>query len=144
MNDTRVNEKLLEDCYLLGRFDGCVLLLMRNALFPWFVLVPQTNEIEFYKLDHDLQVKLIEQINHMSEFIEEHFRIDKINIASIGNVVSQMHVHVIGRTKDDVCWPGVVWGTRKFKPYEADQIEQIKEKLAEAFQGVLYMQYDKK
>jgi diadenosine tetraphosphate (Ap4A) HIT family hydrolase len=121
MNDARVNEKLLEDCYLLGRFDDSILLLMRNALFPWFVLVPQTNE-----------------------FIEDHYRVDKINIASIGNVVTQMHVHVIGRTKDDVCWPGVVWGTREFKPYEADQIEQIKEKLAEAFQGVLYMQDDKK
>jgi len=138
-----VNEKLLEDCYLLGRFDDSILLLMRNALFPWFVLVPQSNEIEFYKLEHDLQAKLIEQVNYISAFIEDNYSIDKINIASIGNVVSQLHVHIIGRSKDDACWPGVVWGTKEFKPYEAGQVKQIKGKLAEAFQGIFYMQVDK-
>lgn len=139
MTDVWINEKLLEDSYLLGHFDGSILLLMRNALFPWFVLVPQSTEVEFYKLDHELQVKVLEQVNYISGFIEDSFSIDKINIASIGNVVSQLHVHIIGRSKDDACWPGVVWGTKEFKPYEEDQIEHIKEKLAKTFQGILYM-----
>ena len=135
----QVNEKLLEDCYLLGRIDDSILLLMRNALFPWFILVPQSNEIEFYKLAHDLQAKVIEHVNYISEFIEDNYSIDKINIASIGNVVSQLHVHIVGRNKEDPCWPDVVWGTREFMPYEADQIYHIKEKLAETFQGILHM-----
>ena len=87
MNDFRVNEKLLEDSYFIGHFDGSILLLMRNALFPWFVLVPQCNEIEFYKLEHDLQAKLIEQVNYISGFIEDSFSIDKINIECICRIV---------------------------------------------------------
>ena len=142
MTEIQVNEKLLEDCYLLGRLDDSILLLMRNALFPWFVLVPQSNEIEFYKLAHDLQAKVIEHVNYISEFIEDNYSIDKINIASIGNVVSQLHVHIIGRNKEDPCWPDVVWGTSEFKHYEAGQIDHIKEKLAETFQDIFHMQVD--
>jgi len=108
---------------------------MRNSLFPWFVVVPDTSEIEFYKLESDLQTKVLNQINLVSRFIEQAYSTDKINIASIGNIVSQLHVHIVGRYKSDICWPGVVWGVKEFKQYEPDQIKQIKNKLLVTFEG---------
>lgn len=136
MPDILLDPKLKEDCHLLGHLENNALLLMRNSLFPWFVLVPHTSEIEFYKLDAELQMKLVGQINLVSQFIEDNYSIDKLNIGSIGNIVSQLHVHIIGRSHDDECWPDVVWGVKKFKPYEQNQVSQIKEKLLVSLQNL--------
>jgi diadenosine tetraphosphate (Ap4A) HIT family hydrolase len=140
MTDFSLDPVLKKDCHLLGDLDSSVLLLMRNALFPWFVLVPRTSEIEFYRLDRESQVKVVNQINLVSRFIEETFQIDKLNIASIGNIVSQLHVHVVGRSRNDICWPGVVWGVQEFRPYESDQVAQIEDKLAATFPAIFRAQ----
>ena len=124
-----LNHKLAADCHLLGRTGTILLLLNRNALFPWFILVPETDEIEFYKLSQPQQTELLALINHLSRFIENHFDVDKLNIATIGNVVSQLHIHVIGRHHHDPCWPGVVWGTDKFEEYSLQAVADIKAKL---------------
>lgn len=133
MPEFSLDPALKNDCHLLGYLDSSVLLLMRNALFPWFVLVPRTSEIEFYRLAPELQIKVVDQINLVSRFIEQNFQIDKLNIASIGNIVSQLHVHVVGRSRNDICWPGVVWGVKESRPYEPEQVAQIQEKLATSF-----------
>ena len=104
-------------------------MLSRNAYFPWFILVPDTKETEFYKLEKQHQLLLLDQINKLSNFIEKNFSVDKLNIATIGNIVSQMHIHVVGRQQKDVCWPGVVWGSDKFKPYTDGGFESIREQL---------------
>ena len=126
----KLDKRLETDCYLLGHFnrDGnsTKLLLSRNAYFPWFILVPDTSETDFYKLDQEQQLLLLEQINQLSTFIEAHFSVFKLNIATIGNVVSQMHIHVVGRQQDDACWPGVVWGCDKFKAYNDIEVERIR------------------
>ena len=64
-----------------------------------------------------------------SKFVYENYEIDKLNIASIGNLVSQLHIHIVGRYFDDPCWPGVVWGTSHYKAYESEEIVQIQQKL---------------
>lgn len=133
LSEFALDHRLAEDSHLLGYFDSSILLLMQNALFPWFVLVPYSREIEFYMLDLELQINLLQQINMMSKFIEDNYPIDKINIASIGNIVSQLHVHIIGRSRSDACWPNVVWGAKEFEPYQPEQVAQIKQKLADAF-----------
>ncbi|HXK57102.1 MAG: HIT domain-containing protein [Gammaproteobacteria bacterium] len=120
-----LDTRLKQDSHLLGWLGSTDLLLMRNALFPWFVLVPETDEIEFYKLDSRIQMQLLTQINLISEFIESNFQIDKLNIGLIGNVVPQLHVHVVGRRREDICWPGVVWGVKESIPYAAGQVEKI-------------------
>lgn len=130
MPEIKLDHRLRKDCHVLGRLDTSALLLMRNAFFPWFVLVPQTDEIEFYKLAPRFQAQITGQISHLSEFVAEHYPVDKMNIGMIGNMVSQMHVHVIGRNRDDICWPGVVWGVQAFRPYQPEDIEFIVEKLA--------------
>jgi diadenosine tetraphosphate (Ap4A) HIT family hydrolase len=135
MLDIPLDPRLEKDCHFMGEFDSSsVLLLMRNSLFPWFVLVPRTKEIEFYKLEPELQTKVLEQINLLSQFIEDNFSIDKLNIGSIGNIVSQLHIHVVGRRRDDVRWPDVVWGVKEFKVYEPGQLSDIKKKLDISFQ----------
>ncbi|MDT8384117.1 MAG: HIT family protein [Gammaproteobacteria bacterium] len=131
MNMT-LDPRLAADTHPLGRLDDCLLLIAKNALFPWFILVPETQEIEFYKLDSQQQGRLQQHINAVSGFIEGYFSTDKINIASIGNIVSQLHIHVIGRRQDDACWPGVVWGTSQFKAYEKPTLDAIKSRLGPA------------
>lgn len=133
MNIT-LDSRLAADTYRLGTFDDCLLLLSKNALFPWFILVPKTQEIEFHKLEGKQQFNIQQHINVVAQFIGENFSTDKINIASIGNIVSQMHIHVIGRSETDPCWPGVVWGTSHFKDYETHTINNIKVKLSESLE----------
>ena len=127
MYKTSLDPRLEKDSYEIGSIADSRILLMRNALFPWFIIVPNTNEIEYYKLSHEQQSNISKQINMLSGFIEKYFTIDKLNIGMIGNIVSQMHIHVIWRRQDDPCWPGVVWGTERSKAYEVDQVEKIKQ-----------------
>ena len=124
-----LDQRLKSDTYRLGELDNSVLLLSKNALFPWFILVPTTNEVEFHKLDSDYQQQLQQHINAIADFIETEFSTDKINIATIGNVVSQLHIHIIGRDRHDPCWPSVVWGTEHFEPYTESELKSIKDKL---------------
>lgn len=98
---------------------------MNNALFPWFILVPETDVVELCDLDPASQQILLEEINRLSRFVKESFPIDKLNVAAIGNVVKQLHIHVIGRRTDDPCWPGVVWGAGQSKPYSEVEREEI-------------------
>ena len=121
-----LDTRLAADTHLLGTFDDCLLLLSKNAHFPWFILVPETQEIEFHKLPAQQQTSTQQNINAIAEFIEGYFFTEKINIASIGNIVSQMHIHVIGRHQNDACWPNVVWGTTHFKAYETNELNAIK------------------
>ena len=70
----------------------------------------------------------------MSRFVEKNFSTDKLNIACIGNVVSQLHIHIVGRRKNDICWPGVVWGLKESKEYSAEEVNRIRGKLIESIQ----------
>ena len=135
MNIT-LNDRLSQDTYRLGEFEGNLLLLSKNALFPWFILVPDTIEIEYHKLNAEQQTKTQQHINAVAQFIETHFSPDKINIATIGNIVPQLHIHIIGRNKHDACWPGVVWGSPNFKAYESHEIDVIKNQLEGTFKGI--------
>lgn len=125
-----LDTRLAEDTYQMGRFDDSLLLLSKNAEFPWFILVPATEEIEFHELNVQQQTNAQQHINAIAKFIEGSFSTDKINVASIGNIVSQLHIHIIGRHHNDACWPNVVWGTDEFRDYKKDEIADIKIKLS--------------
>lgn len=111
---------------MLAQSDCSILLLMRNALFPWFVIVPMTAETEFHRLAHEQQLRLLRQINLVSDFVEQTFAVQKLNVAWIGNIVSQLHIHIVGRSAEDCCWPGVVWGVKQFEAYSDARVEDIK------------------
>jgi diadenosine tetraphosphate (Ap4A) HIT family hydrolase len=132
MNDFKVNQQLIRDCYQLGTLNNSHILLMNNALVPWLVIVPEVNETEFYEIESSQQEVILQQINKISKFIKQEFEVDKLNVATIGNIVKQMHIHIVGRDKNDYCWPGVVWGAEGSKPYTEDEVLKFKEKFQTA------------
>jgi len=92
---------------------------------PWVILVPDTQEVEFYRLSYDQQLEILDKINRLSEILMDNFDVTKLNIATIGNIVSQLHIHIVGRSPDDNCWPATAWGNSERTPYSHDQLIQI-------------------
>jgi len=125
MNDFELDPVLKRDCLVLGRMNISMLLLMNNALVPWLILVPCTSNTEISEMSAKEQAGLLDEINILSAFIKNNFEVKKLNIASIGNIVSQLHVHVVGRHPSDYCWPGVVWGVQEKKVYTHKQVNEI-------------------
>ena len=129
MKSFQLDSQLQKDCIVLGELEHCLLLLMNNALLPWFILVPKTDKTELYELADEVQAGVWSEINATSKFVKDEFCIDKLNIAAIGNVVEQLHIHIIGRQHEDFCWPGVVWGRPEKTPYKKEAIDHIMAKL---------------
>ena len=125
MKSFQLDSQLQKDCIVLGELEHCLLLLMDNALLPWFILVPKTDKTELYELASDVQAGVWAEVNAVSKFIKDEFAVDKLNVAAIGNVVRQLHIHVIGRKHTDFCWPGVVWGRPEKTSYNKDSIANI-------------------
>jgi len=124
-----LDARLASDCLILGKLDCSLLLLMNNSLLPWFILVPLTQETEIYQLPREQQLQLLEEINMLSDFINSEFSIEKLNVAAIGNIVKQLHVHIVGRHSSDYCWPGVVWGADQSEPYTDTEVHRIRRSL---------------
>lgn len=126
MSNFSLHPQLEKDCFILGKLELCHILLLNNSLVPWFILVPETDIAEFHKLDQKQQQQILSEINLISSFIEDNFEITKINTATIGNIVRQMHIHIIGRHENDYCWPGVVWGRSEKQAYEQSVVDEIR------------------
>jgi len=120
-----LDSRLSNNCHILGKLNISLLLMMNNSLVPWFILVPNTSVTEMTDLSETDQATLLKEINLMSNFVKGNFDISKLNIAAIGNIVSQCHVHVIGRDPSDYCWPNVVWGTKEKEPYTDERVKEI-------------------
>jgi len=129
MNSFTLDPRLANDCIILGEMRLSLLLLLNNALVPWFILVPRRTPTEIFELDREDQETLLEEINLLSGFVKGLPVVEKLNVAAIGNVVEQLHVHVIGRNRQDFCWPNVVWGRSEKTPYLAEEIRSIQESL---------------
>ena len=126
----KLDTVLQRDCFVLGHFDLCQLLLMNDKNYPWFILVPRINHIqELFQLSDNDQQQLIGESSSFSKTIHRLFAADKLNIAALGNVVPQLHIHHIVRYKKDPAWPAPVWGTVPAAPYEEDEKRQLITKL---------------
>jgi len=114
MDSFALDQRLLSDSLPLGRITGghgtAIVRLMNNSAVPWLLLIPETTEIEFIRLQPDFQRQLLDNISLLGETVLALPDVEKLNIAAIGNVVSQLHWHVVGRHAGDYCWPDVVWG----------------------------------
>ncbi len=113
-----LHTRLEEDTQVIGDFSLCRLLLMNDANYPWFILVPRrTGAREIYELeDHDQQ-QLLKESSHLSQTLNQTFHADKLNIAALGNMVPQLHIHHIVRYLSDPAWPNPVWGMCPAQPY---------------------------
>ena len=131
---TTLHPQLAKDCIEIGHFKLCRLLLMNDANYPWFILVPDRENItELYELDETDQMELHIEIMNFGKALKSEFKGDKLNIGVLGNIVPQLHVHMIVRYKTDPAWPKPVWGAVENIAYTDEQIDTIKNKLSKLF-----------
>ena len=127
--------RLLNDCEVLGKFKLCHVLLMRDANYPWCVLVPDREDLtEVFDLSEEDQKQLNLESNTLLAFMKSEFNADKMNVAALGNVVPQLHIHHIVRYKTDIAWPAPVWGAFPAESYKNEELEKIVTKLRKGFE----------
>ena len=123
-----LHPRLAQDSIVIGEFDLSLLLLSRDANYPWCILVPKREEVfEIHHLSEDEQLQLIRESCRLSEVMTSVFDADKMNVAALGNVVRQLHIHHIARFTDDPAWPQPIWGKLPAKEYAENELaERIK------------------
>jgi len=130
-----LHPQLLADSVPVKMLSLCEVRLQTDANFPWLVLVPQRESVrEIHGLSEVDQQTLMREISFVSTRLEELTGAEKINVAALGNMVPQLHIHIIARFKNDLAWPGPIWGIVERKPYEAEALEALVSKLKEALQ----------
>ncbi|HCV01733.1 HIT domain-containing protein [Pseudoalteromonas sp. MEBiC 03607] len=119
--------ELARDCIELADWPLCKVLLMNDSQYPWFILVPrQAGLREIIDLSEELQIVFLQESAKLSKLIQQVFTPDKLNVAALGNMVPQLHIHHIARFKSDPAWPAPVWGKLPAIPYTDEQIKQLK------------------
>lgn len=121
----KLDSQLKNDCILITELDLCTVLLMNENQFPWVILVPRrSNTTEICQLNDQEQTQLQKESNLISTTLLREHPGSKLNIANLGNIVSQLHVHHIARFDDDTAWPAPVWGNFTPSPYSTTEIDQ--------------------
>lgn len=118
-----LHPQLAADTHHVASFALCDMLLMDNRLHPWLILVPRVADaVEWFDLAPDDQHRLLDECARAGDALKALHSPDKLNIAALGNVVSQLHVHVIARFRDDAAWPKPVWGAAPAERYTPDAL----------------------
>lgn len=129
----QLHPQLQQDCEQIGRFELCELLLMRDAHYPWCILVPARADIgEIYQLDAQDRMQLMRESTYLAETMATLFTADKMNIAALGNIVPQLHIHHIARHRNDAAWPAPVWGKVPARAYAPEDLAQTVARLRAA------------
>jgi diadenosine tetraphosphate (Ap4A) HIT family hydrolase len=125
---------LARDTVEVARLPLCRVLLMTDRRFPWLILAPEREGVrEIHELTPADRAALIEEIARAGQALSRLFRPDKLNVGALGNVVPQLHVHVVARFDGDPAWPGPVWGSGAAEAYPEAELEELRERLAAAF-----------
>ncbi|AEF54686.1 HIT domain-containing protein [Marinomonas posidonica] len=121
---------LRRDSILVGSLSLCELRLINDAQFPWFILVPRRNNItEIYQLLDEDRQQLMAESCLLAETLHDAFTATKLNVAALGNQVSQLHLHHVVRYDTDACWPGPIWGKFAAVPYTDKKLAEILQKV---------------
>ena len=132
-----LDKKLQQDSFFIADLELCKVLLMNDANYPWLILVPRQNNLkDIVDLSFEDQIILLKEINFVAEIFKKEFEFDKLNIANLGNVVSQLHIHVIARKKNDATFPRPVWGNAKALEYSGNDLTKTLEKIQKYFKNV--------
>ena len=136
-----LHPQLQQDCTVIAKQRLCQVLLMHDANYPWFILVPERDNItEIYQLSCEDQWQLTQESSYLAQCLAKAFTAEKINVAALGNVVPQLHIHHIVRYRNDPAWPAPVWGKLPAKPYNDKQIAEVVNRLKQVFvDGVSYL-----
>ena len=118
MSDWVLDQKLADDSVFVVDWPLSQLRLINDSRFPWLVLVPRVSNIEeIFQLSGEDQQQLLQESSQLAKALSTFFAADKLNVAALGNVVRQLHVHHIVRYVDDCCYPSPVWGVGEAVPY---------------------------
>ena len=133
MSDFKLHQRLADDTLPIGSIGLNRLLLMNDARFPWIIMVPQRAGLrEIHDLSPLDQTMLTFEMNQVSSALQAMTRCDKLNIAALGNMVPQLHIHVIARFANDGAWPKPVWGVGEAEAYDPQNAESFIAAFAEA------------
>ena len=131
-----LDSRLEKDTWFVGDLPLCRLLLSNDSNYPWFVLVPRQEGIsELFQLDESSQARMWSETTGVSRILGGVFNAHKMNVATLGNVVSQLHMHVIVRYQTDAAWPAPVWGQHPARPYTEEQVNAIRRQVADALKS---------
>ena len=129
-----LHSRLADDTLSIGQFSLCDVRLMNDARYPWVVLVPRKEGItESYQMTLDEQQQLMRESAFVAQQLTKLVSADKMNVAALGNVVSQLHIHHIARYHADESWPAPVWGQGESVPYQQAEAQAVIEQLALSF-----------
>lgn len=130
-NNFDLHPQLAKDCFVIAESPLCQLLLLNDQRYPWCVLVPTVNDIrEIYQLSTAQQQQLLAESSALSAAMQQVFSADKMNVAALGNMVPQLHLHHIARHTTDDAWPGPVWGAHPAIPYTGEEQDTAQRILA--------------
>ena len=131
--ENKVSKSFLKDSHFIAELKLCSIRLIDNAKFPWIILIPKRKNItDISELNSKDQMLLMKEIVHCSKLMKRIFKTKKLNVEKIGNVVPQLHIHIIARSKNDSSWPLSVWVVEK-KNYSKKKIIVILQKLKKLF-----------
>src|SRR5690606_29844697 len=131
--DFTLDTQLAADTLLVRDLQLCTLRLMNDSTYPWLILVPKVAAMrELIDLDEAQQHLLMREIAQCSHVLKRLFQPDKLNVAALGNMVPQLHVHLIARSVGDAAWPAPVWGKVPAQPYEAAPLAALLQQLRDA------------
>lgn len=135
MNHWQLHPQLAVDTHPVACWSLSELRLMDDAHHPWLMLVPRVvGATELIDLQADAQATLMAEIARASRALRSVFAPDKLNVAALGNMVPQLHVHVIARYRTDIAWPRPVWGVANAQPYSPDVLADVVARLQDAFE----------
>ena len=121
-----LDRRLQADCLFLHKMELCDLLLMDDNRWPWLILVPRIIDAkEIHQLNNQHQILLLQETVGVSSVLADISGCEKINTGALGNIVRQLHVHIIARNPGDANWPGPVWGYDEQQPYQKERQEYL-------------------
>ena len=121
-----LHSQLQADCIPVGDFPLCRLLLLNDRQYPWLVLVPRRAELrEVFELAEADRAQFHRESDLLAQVLSETFKADKMNVAALGNMVPQLHVHHIVRYRQDPAWPAPVWGKLPAVPYAENELADM-------------------
>ena len=137
-DDFALHPRLAADCLAMGDWPLCRLLLMNDANYPWFILVPRrTGMREIYELADGDRAQLCAESVALSRAAMRAFGGHKLNVAALGNAVPQLHIHHVVRHQNDPAWPAPIWGKAPPRPYPAEEMSERVETLRAALPAEL-------
>jgi diadenosine tetraphosphate (Ap4A) HIT family hydrolase len=114
----QLHRQLAQDTHHIGQYELCDVLLMNDARYPWVILVPRVANIrELHELSEEQQQRLMRESSFTAKAMLALFSADKMNVAALGNMVEQLHLHHVARFTTDATWPKPVWGVGDTEPY---------------------------